>query len=104
MPQRPRFGFRTVFVITALAALLAGAGWTCAQRDWIRQRHEFFEHHQCQHAPYDMLGSWPSAPWQLRMFGEKPERILGVRADRMEEARRLFPEAKVFADPYADAN
>ena len=88
-----------MFVITALAALLAG--WTYAQRDWIHQRHEFFEHHECQTTPYDMSDLRPSMPWQLRMFGEKPQHFMGVRPEMMEEVQKLFPEAKVYANPYA---
>jgi hypothetical protein len=72
----PRFRLRTLLI--AIALLSIPMGWVGYQLNWIRQRHEFFEHYQCQHVMYDALVPFTGAPWQLRIFGENPQHFLTV--------------------------
>jgi hypothetical protein len=107
-PPRRWFAFRlrTLFVVIAVAA--AACGWIVYCRDWIRQRHQFFNDLPgppwvgvSQPDERGIIGS--GSPWSLRLFGENGVQSFSFprQTDNriIERARRLFPEATI---EYAD--
>jgi hypothetical protein len=96
-----RFSLRTLFVLVTIAC--TGAGWVAYQLNWIRERHDFVERYQCRHTFHNIEIPDPKIPFSLRLLGEKPVLGLTVRKDRMERAKRLFPEAFVNEDTHPDA-
>jgi len=104
-----RFSLRTLFVIvTVLGGLLA------YQLNWIRQRHEIIAFYETSVAPKTGY-AWPldvvsyaateefppyrTAPWNLRLFGERGYAELGlfrhVSDSELLRIKGLFPEAEV---------
>jgi hypothetical protein len=89
--KRPQFRLRTLFVAITLIGVIIG--WVVYQLNWIRQRHIFYDRFN---APHFFTGyTIEECPWSLRLFGEKPQFSLWVPQDRIDEAKRLFPEAYV---------
>jgi hypothetical protein len=99
--RRIRFGLRTMFVMVTLSALVAG--WIVRSLDWIRQRREFGRNlEQGTRAEFVDYDRTVGAPGLLWLFGEGGIRwvfIPNASESDLAEGRRLFPEAKVFADP-----
>lgn len=71
--------------------------WSAYQLNWIRQRHEFYDRYNVPHK-YSVDIDDKKFPWSLRLFGEQPQWSLDVPKERMDDARRLFPEASVMED------
>lgn len=95
-PPRRRFQFslRTMLVVVTLVCV--GFGWWVHwSREWIRERQEWIE----QHKGVVLRGGWgvkpPTAPCGLSLFGEHGVHIMFAVGDEEQEARRLFPEARV---------
>src|SRR5262249_35920179 len=91
MKFKPRFSLRMLLLLVTFAGM--AMGWVIYQFNWIRQ-------------PDDLLVTdkfvcpLPSnlplkAPWTLRLFGESPRWAITVDSTLVEEAKRLFPEARV---------
>jgi hypothetical protein len=94
------FRLRTLFVLIAM--LSVPLAWIGYSLEWIRQRHQFLTPNS---ATYPM--TWPlnykPPPLLLQPFGEEgiDEIILPTKPaspEQIEEARRLFPEAKIGKD------
>jgi len=84
-------------MLLVLVALLSiPMAWTAYQLNWIQQRHRFYDRFNVPHE-YDILVATDGCPWSLRLFGEIPQYSLLVPRDRVDEAKRLFPEAYVSA-------
>jgi len=86
--RRFRFKLRTLFVIVTLFAVWLG--WSF---NWIRQRREFL-----RDGDAFRVGESVRAPALLWIFGEEgAEKIWLVarKSSASDEARRLFPEAKI---------
>lgn len=71
------FSLQTLFVVVALLA--TPLGWVAYSLNWIRQRHEFREHHVALEFPtvlrgpsfFEMEECQPEAPGCLWIFGER---------------------------------
>lgn len=87
------FGLRTLFVLVTLAAV--PLGWRAYALNWIAQRHRFLSSHSLGTTTF--VG-YP-APYGLGLFGEEETPSIKVDGkDRVDEAKRLFPEAKIEVD------
>ncbi len=99
-----RFSLKTMLlVITAIAV------WLGYQFNRIRERHQFLaQHFTCQPSVESYPGALrmdqsgktyfqlPDAPWPLGILGESPRLfLLGIPAEDVERARKLFPEASI---------
>jgi hypothetical protein len=91
----PRYSLRTLFVFCTLAGI--ACAWITYQLNWIRQRHGFLDAHNNARQAARHTSPNVNAPFPLRLFAEPPHRILVVPANYTEKAKRLFPEARVFA-------
>jgi hypothetical protein len=95
--QRPKrrpfqFSLRTFFVLVTLACVGFGY-WVHWSREWIRQRQEAREE---VFALVPLLPEEPPrAPCGLWLFGEKGVLEIRCGTDRIEQLKRLFPEARV---------
>ena len=92
-PARRQFQFRLRTFLIAIAVLAVLTAWVGNSLKWIAARHTMI----LEHANYaDMLDQpRTTAPGGLWLFGETGKVILDVEPGYGEEARRLFPEAKV---------
>jgi hypothetical protein len=99
--ERRRLRLIALFAVGAVIVFVASAViWIHTRLLWIQQRHEFFDRYESRSLMADI---WPEPPWQLRLFGEERHLPLCVRADRMAEAQRLFPESRVLQDSFPNA-
>ena len=101
VPRRTfRFSLRTMLVVLTLAA-----AWLAVQAKWVRDRHAALE--RLDGAGYTTTGypSYRDPPWQLRLFGERSvdgivvHRLKDADGRKVEELKRLFPEADVSTYP-----
>jgi hypothetical protein len=93
-PKRRRFRFslRTLFVLVTIVGV-----WLGFQLNWIRERHEFLRRPAVSEdsSILDDSACPTKAPWELRLFGEPPIKVIVVPSAMTEEAGRLFPESLV---------
>lgn len=91
--RRFQFSLRTMFVVVTLISIpLAWVGYSL---NWIWHRHAALQQ------PYthsSIHKAAPIAPAGLWMFGEKGVGHVTSTPERMEELRKLFPEAVVTDD------
>lgn len=93
--HRWSFGLRTfLLVITIIAGPLAWVGYSV---HWIRQRHEFLEHHIAVREKYDLNDEriQPKAPCGLWLLGEEGIPEIWTTTSHSAKAKRLFPEAEI---------
>ena len=92
-----RFSLRTLFVLVALVALLAG--WVSRSLNWIRDKRDFVREGDDMNAMiYTQPGQSVVAPSLLWVFGEEGAQFVVLFSEDdsdAQEARRLFPEAEV---------
>jgi hypothetical protein len=97
-----RFSLRTIFALVTVFCL-----WFGYQINWIHKR-QAARHWIEEHAIRGSIGFYPEPrpdlPWSLRLLGERPEVVVVVcdvaddprdYSRRVDEIRRLFPEAQV---------
>jgi hypothetical protein len=97
----PRFSLRTMLVAVTVACV--ALSWTGYQLNWIRERRKALARNQYYEVLHsrvrDILANWPSAPWTIRIFGEKGVYELVVFPEvtdsELERLKHLFPEADV---------
>jgi hypothetical protein len=86
----PRFSLRTLFIAVTLLSL--PIGWVAYQLDWKQQRYNFLLKHRA--GALNMFTT-SKPPWSLRLFGVgAADYVVNVPEEYVEEARRLFPEAR----------
>jgi hypothetical protein len=88
-----RFSLRTLFVVVTTVGV--ASGWVAYQLNWIRQRHAFFNAYEVP-IYTDILTLPKPLPWSLRMFGEPAHGFVMVEPEYMQDAARLFPEARIY--------
>lgn len=93
MRLRPRFSLRTLFVLVTIAGICSG--WVAYQLNWIRQRHEFLNSREVQ-TDTDIMTLPGRLSWSLRILGEPAHGSVVVEPEYMQEAARLFPEARIY--------
>ena len=96
-PHRPwyQFSLRTMLIVMVISS--AGFGcWVHWSREWIRQRHEFWDRHLAEKL---IQAVPPRAPGGLWLFGEEGVHLIVRESDAtpeiVDEVGGLFPEAQV---------
>jgi hypothetical protein len=90
---RPRFSLRTLFVLVTNIGV--AAGWVAYQLNRIRERHAFVDAHLME----PIWFTAQTAPWQLRLFGERgydEYQVFFVDERYFQQAKDLFPEVQKF--------
>jgi len=91
-----RFSLRTMFVLLTILGVFLG--WLTVQFKWIHDRHE--AQHWLQSKLNALIINSPSRspPWPLKILGEPKVDVIWIplnESTRLEELKRLFPEADV---------
>jgi len=107
MKVQLRFSLRTLFILVAIFCL--PAAWIGNQLMWIHERHAALDFREENGWSVFMVTGYSirhmtSAPWQLRIFGERGETgILMPNTDQRPALKQrlaeLFPEAKIYDVP-----
>jgi hypothetical protein len=87
-----RFSLRTLFVLVSIACITAG--WAAYQLNWIRQRHQFLKRPVGTYG-FDGMIVDAECPWSLKLFGEKACDAVFTNKATKQEAKELFPEARI---------
>jgi hypothetical protein len=89
----PQFSLRFLFVaMTILAIPLA---WMTYSLNWIRKRHDLLRSSQSYDNPAKNPAGKPF-PFSLKVFGEQPHTYVLSPPERIDEAKELFPESKIY--------
>jgi hypothetical protein len=91
----PRYSLRMLFV--AMTILAVPIAWAAYNLNWIRKRHDLLRSSQ----DYDNPPKHPAGktfPMSLQVFGEQPHTYVLSPPERIDEARELFPESKIYAN------